>query len=102
MAFLLQLLASAVAVAALVALAAWAKIEREAPPLDEAHARAVLADDFPDHAIEALWAAPDGSRALARAGDELLSVRRLGDGYVTAAERFRPEAWPSASPAISG
>ncbi len=94
MAFLIQLAASAVAVAALVAFAAWAKIERAAPPLDEAHARAVLADDFPDHAIEAVWAAPDGSRALARAGGELLSVRRVGDGYVTGAEPFRAEAWP--------
>ena len=95
MAFLTQLLASAVAVALLVAFAAWAKIERDAPPLDEAQARAVLADDFPDAAIEALWTAPDGSRALARAGRELLSVRRLGDGYVTTAEPFRAEAWPA-------
>ena len=95
MAFLIQLAVSAVAVLALVALAAWAKIERHAPALDAAHARAVLADDFPDHAIEALWTAPDGSRALARSGGELLSVRRLGDGYVTAAEPYRPEAWPA-------
>ncbi len=92
--FLIQLAVSAVAVAALVALAAWAKIARDAPPLDEAHARSLLADDFPDHALEAVWTAPDGSRAAARAGGELLSVRRIGDGYVTSTERFRPEAWP--------
>lgn len=95
MPFLIQLLASATAVAALVGLAAWAKIERPVPPLDEAHARSVLADDFPDHPIEALWTAPDGSRALARSGGELLSVRRVGDGYVASAEPFRAEAWPA-------
>jgi hypothetical protein len=79
--FLVQFLGSAVAIAAVVGLAAWAKISRDAPPLDDAHARRVLAEEFPDAAPDAVWTDADGSVALARAGDALLTLHRAGDGY---------------------
>lgn len=66
----------------MVAVAAWAKIARPAPALDESAARALLAEEFPDEALDELHLAADGSGALARAGDRALVVARLGDGYV--------------------
>jgi hypothetical protein len=80
-AFLLQTLGSAVAVGLMVAFAAWAKIARPSPPLDEARARALLAEDFPDLAIDQLFLSGDGSGALARSGDAALVLSRLGDGW---------------------
>ena len=82
MAFLIQFAVSLLAVAALVGLAAWARIARHAPPLDEAHARAVMGEEFPGRAVEALWLAQDGETALARSGGDYLLLRRAGDGYV--------------------
>jgi len=79
-AFVIQLAASAAAVAALVALAAWARIARPAEALDEAVARRLFAEEFPDHPVETVWLAGDG--ALARAGGLALVLTRLGDGYV--------------------
>lgn len=81
-AFLIQLAASAAAVSALVGLAAWARIARPLPPLDEASARALLADEFPEHTIERVWVADDGGGALARSGASALVLCRIGDGYV--------------------
>ncbi len=81
-AFLIQLAVSALAVAALVGLAAWLGVPREAPVLDEAHARTLLAEEFPDADLGKLWIAADGLSALARSGDEALIVYRAGDGYV--------------------
>ncbi|THD82694.1 MAG: hypothetical protein E7812_01045 [Phenylobacterium sp.] len=82
-AFLIQVAVSALAVAAMVALAAWAKIARPQAPLDEARARALFAEDFPERTIEAVWVATDGTGALARSGAEALVLSRLGDGYTT-------------------
>lgn len=79
--FFIQLAASGAAVAALVALAAWAKIARPAEPLNEAKARAMLADEFPDRTLDALWVAQDGSGALAKSGALALVLCRIGDGY---------------------
>jgi hypothetical protein len=84
-AFALQFVGSLIAVALLTALAAWAKIARPAPPLDEASARTLLAEEFPDVDIETIWLAADGRAAVARAGDEALVLARLGDGHVARA-----------------
>jgi len=81
-AFLLQTLASLVAILLLVALAAWARIARSAPALDEDTARVLIAEEFPDHAIGPVWVAADGGSAIARSEDEALIVYRAGDGYV--------------------
>ena len=84
-ALLIQLFGSAAAVALLVGLAAWARIARPTPPLDPAGARVLLADEFPDQAVEALWIAADGAGAVARSGDLALVLWRKGDGYVARA-----------------
>lgn len=74
--------ASFVAVAAMVAFAAWARIARPIGPLDEDGARALLADEFPDHAVSDIWIAADGFGAIGRCGDEALVTFRLGDSWV--------------------
>jgi hypothetical protein len=79
-AFLVQTLASALAVALLVALAAWARIARPSPTLDEAGARAAFAEEFPGRPIDRLWLAADGRAALARSGESALVLCRIGDG----------------------
>lgn len=80
-AFFIQLGASGAAVALLVALAAWARIARPAGPLDEARARALLAEEFPDRRLDAVWVASDGAGALAKSGGLALVICKLGDGY---------------------
>ena len=80
-AFLIQSGASAVAVAALVALAAWARIARPLPPLDEVRARALFAEEFPGRAVEQVWTAADGSGAIGKSGAAALVLVRAGDGY---------------------
>ncbi|MGR4865662.1 hypothetical protein [Caulobacter sp. LARHSG274] len=84
-ALLIQLLGSAAAVALLVGLAAGAGVPRPAPPLDPAAARALLAQEFPDHPLDALWIAADRAGAVARADDVALVLWRKGDGYVARA-----------------
>jgi hypothetical protein len=81
-ALLIQLLGSAVAVSLLVAIAAWARIPRATPPLDADGAQALLAVEFPDEPIDALWIAADGAALVARSGDRALVAWRKGDGYV--------------------
>lgn len=80
--FVIQTAVSAVAIAGLVALAAWARIAAPRAPLDARAARAVLDEEFPDAAIDGLWIAADGKGALARAGDQALIVYLRGDDYV--------------------
>ncbi|HET6972329.1 MAG TPA: hypothetical protein VFH92_14465, partial [Phenylobacterium sp.] len=80
-AFLFQLAGSAVAVGALVGVAAWAKIARPAAPLDEARARGLLAQEFPDRALDGLWVATDGAGALAKSGGLALVLCQVGDGW---------------------
>ena len=80
-AFLVQVAASGAAVAALVGLAAWARIARPLDPLDEARARELLAEEFPGRRIEAVWVGIDGAGALAKSGAAALVLVRLGDGY---------------------
>jgi hypothetical protein len=91
---LIQLAVSAIAVALMTGLAALATRGRGAPPLDEAAARRLLADEFPGDRIEGLWLAADGKGAVARAGDRALVVARMGDGYVA-----RKLAWRDAQAA---
>ena len=81
MEFVIQLLGSAVAVAALVGLVAWAKIVRDAPPLDETRARALFAEEWPELAVSEVWIAADGQAALGHAGSLALVAWRAGDGY---------------------
>lgn len=80
---LLQLGGSAVAVGLMVAIAAWAKIGRPAPPLDTTAARALLAVDYPDQVPDVVWVSADGAGAIARAGQDALVLYRLGDSWVT-------------------
>jgi HAMP domain-containing protein len=81
-AYLVQVAASGAAVAALVGLAAWARIARPLNPLDEASARFHLAEEFPERTIEQVWVAVDGAGALAKSGAAALVLCRLGDAYV--------------------
>ena len=70
------------AVGVLIAFAAWAKIAKPMPPLNEARARALLAEEFPGKPLEAVWIATDGAGALARSGASALVLCEVGDGYV--------------------
>lgn len=81
-ALLIQLFGSAAAVALLVGFAAWARIARPTPPLDAEAARALLADEFPDDPVDAVWIAADGTGLVARSGALALVLWRKGDGYV--------------------
>jgi hypothetical protein len=81
-AFLIQLAVSAGAVAVMVGLSAWAKIARPAGPLDDARARALLAEEFPERTLDGLWIAVDGAGAVAKSGAAALVLCGLGDGYV--------------------
>jgi len=80
--FLIKTAASAVAIALLVALAAWAKIARPTPDLDEAAVRDLLAFEAPGAHLEAVWISADARSAVVRAGEQAFIVYRLGDGYV--------------------
>jgi hypothetical protein len=88
-AFFVQLALSAAAVGVLVGLAAWARIARPAGPLDEAKARALLAEEFPTRTIDAVWVAADGAGALARSGGLALVLCRVGDGFAARQIPFR-------------
>ena len=79
---LIQLAGSVTAIAVLVGLAAWARIARVTPLLDVAGARALLAEEFPDEPVDAVWIAADGTGVVARSGDQALVLWRKGDGYV--------------------
>jgi len=78
----MQTAASAVAVAVLVAISAWAKLAKPMPPLSEARARVLFAEEFPARSIDSLWVAADGRGALARSGALALVLCEVGDGYV--------------------
>jgi hypothetical protein len=80
-AFYVQLAASGLAVALLVALVAWAKIAKPAGPLDEARARAILAEEFPGRRLDAVWVASNGMGALAKSGGLALVLCQVGDGF---------------------
>ena len=93
-AILTGLIPSGIAVLVLVGLAALARLARPTPPLDEAAARTLLGDDFPEAQIDRIWLAGDGSSALARSGARALYLVRLGDAWVA-----RDLAWTEAADA---
>ena len=80
-AFYAQLAASGIAVALLVGLVAWAKIAKPAGPLDDAKARTLLALEFPDRTLDAVWVASNGMGALAKSGGLALVLCQVGDGF---------------------
>jgi hypothetical protein len=90
-AFVIQTAVSALAIAALVGLSAWAGIATPRPPLDAAAARRLIAEAFPDERVGGVWVAADGRAALARAGARALVVYQRGDDYVA-----RSLAWGEA------
>jgi hypothetical protein len=71
-----------VAVGVLIAIAAWAKIAKPMPPLSDARARVLLAEEFPGKVLDGLWVSVDGRGALARSGAAALVLCEVGDGYV--------------------
>ncbi len=81
-AYLIQFAVSAVAVALIVGLAAWATHARVSLALDESTARALLAEEFPGLDIDAIWLGTDGKGAIAKSGDRAFVVGRTGLGYV--------------------
>jgi hypothetical protein len=89
-ALLMQLGGSVMAIAVLVALAAWLGVARPTPPLDPDTARALLAQEFPDRRPYAVWIAADGAGAIAREDMLALVLYRRGDGYVA-----RDLPWPT-------
>ncbi len=94
MTFLYIFAGSAVAVALLVAVAAWAGTPYRGPDFTETEARRLFAEEFPSQPITGLWLAPDG--AVARAGDRALVLFRVGDGYAS-----RSAPWSAAIEARS-
>lgn len=80
--FALQFAASFAAVAVLVALAAWAKIAKPMPPLNDKRARELLAQEFPGRPLDRIWVAVDGRGALAKSGAAALILAEVGDHYV--------------------
>jgi hypothetical protein len=95
LAFLLQTGASLVAIALLVALAAWANVARPTPPLDQAAITELLAFEFPGAPIDGVWLAADRRGAIARSGNQALLITTAGDGYVT-----RSTPWSQAASAL--
>ena len=78
----LQIAASAAAVGVLVAAAAWAKIAKPKSPLNEAQARALLAQEFPGRRLDGVWVAIDGRGVLAKSGAMALVLCAHGEGFV--------------------
>lgn len=73
---------SGLAVLVLVLLAAWAKIAKPMPPLSDARAAKLLAEEFPGRRLEKVWVAVDGRGALAKSGASALILCEVGDHYV--------------------
>jgi len=94
-AFLIQFSSSLAAVGVLVGLSAWARIGRPARTLDEARARELFFEDFPDRRIDRLWITRDGKGALARSGECALVLMAVGDGFAV-----RRLSWCQASSAM--
>jgi thiamine biosynthesis lipoprotein ApbE len=92
---LLQLAGSALAICVLALAAAWARIPRQVGPLDEATARALIAEELPDIAVERLWLDAEGRTAVAKAGGEGVVLFRVGDGFAV-----RSAAWPQVAGAV--
>jgi len=94
--YLIQFVGSAVAIAIMTLIAAWARIPRQTPALDDASARALIADEEPDLALDTVWIDAEGAAAVARAGDEGVVLFRVGDGYAV-----RTMPWTELAAAIA-
>jgi len=79
--YLIQFAVSAVAIVVLALAAAWARIPRKVAPLDEAAARAAIADELPDTLVERVWVDAAGQAAVAKSGPEAVVLFRVGDGF---------------------
>lgn len=79
--YLLQFAGSAGAIAVLALAAAWARIPRKAPMLDEATARALIKGEEPDVMLERVWVDAAGRTAVAKAGGEGVVLFRVGDSF---------------------
>ncbi|HEX6865754.1 MAG TPA: hypothetical protein VF122_00840 [Caulobacteraceae bacterium] len=96
--YLIQFVGSAIAIAVLTLIAAWARIPRATPKLDDASARAIIAEDEPDLALDHVWVDAAGLTAVAKAGAEGVVLFRVGDGFAV-----RTMPWAEvASAAASG
>jgi len=84
-AFVIKTAASAVGIALLVALAAWARIARPTPSLDEAAIRDLLAFDFPGAPLGPIWISADGRGAIVRSGQDAFIIFPSGDSYIARA-----------------
>lgn len=94
--YLLQFAVSAVAIA-LLALAAWsARIPRKVAPLNETSARALIADEEPDVAVERVWVDAAGHTAVAKAGGDGVVLFRVGDGFA-----IRSVPWAQVAGAVA-
>ena len=79
--YLIQFAVSAAAIVVLALVAWWARIPREVEPLDEASARALIAEELPDLRVDRIWVDASGETAVARAGEAGVVLFRVGDGY---------------------
>lgn len=79
---LIQFAGSAGAVAALVALSAWARISKPIGPLTAERARELMMLEFA-RGVDAVWVSTDGRGAVGRSGVLALVIYQIGDGYVT-------------------
>lgn len=80
-AYLVQFAGSAGAIAVLALAAAWARIPRKAPLLDETTARAIIEDEEPDVRLERVWVDAAGLTAVGKAGGEGVVLFRVGDSF---------------------
>ncbi len=79
--YIVQFAVSGVAIIVLATLAALARIPRKIPPLDEASARAVIADELPDTPVDRVWVDASGRVAVAKSGSEGVVLFRVGDSF---------------------
>lgn len=78
----IQLAATAAALAGLLGVAFWAKTAKPLSPLSDERARDLLQSAFPSRSLEQIWVAVDGRGALAKSGAAALVICEAGDGYV--------------------
>jgi hypothetical protein len=98
-AFLLQTAASGVAVLVLAGLAAWARLSKAMPALDEVAARRLLSEEFPGRPLERVWISDDGRGAVAKSGPAAMVLFASGDGFVA---RHLPWTDMTASKVLNG
>lgn len=79
----IQLAATAAALAALLGVAFWAKFAKPLSPLSDERARELLQSAFPNRSLEKIWVSVDGCGALAKSGAAALVLCETGEGYVT-------------------